>query len=195
MHEFKTLWMSLSYITQEFGDALGYSYICHLLVYFVQQVLAVYGFLSAMDGFSTTKMGFVVSVVMFTYAIFMICSCAHRATDQASRSHNHLYPLFKDQYSKDLHCNGLLYSSWQYSTSLALFTSLGCVSPENPQLSFATAGKHFESLMRRGFGGGITLPIISFPSFSLPEVLCHSTYELILVVWGFFFIRRNLTKF
>ncbi|KAJ9590819.1 hypothetical protein L9F63_016150, partial [Diploptera punctata] len=83
VREFKMLWLRLAELTQEFGNSLGYSYICHIVVYFVQQVLAVYGFLAEMDkGFTTTRFGFIVSIIMFTYAIFIICSCAHRTTQK-----------------------------------------------------------------------------------------------------------------
>ena len=72
-------------MTQEYGNALGFSRACDLLVFFVQEVLAVYGLTSNMErGFDGVNSTFAVSAVMFTYAIFVICDGGQLATEQVS---------------------------------------------------------------------------------------------------------------
>ncbi|XP_021920294.1 gustatory and odorant receptor 24-like isoform X2 [Zootermopsis nevadensis] len=87
VRRFKSLWVKLSLLTQEFGTSLGYSYACNLLVFFVQQVLAVYGILSEMGrGFDVVNSTFAVSAIMFTYAIFVICDAGQLATEQVGEA-------------------------------------------------------------------------------------------------------------
>jgi hypothetical protein len=91
VRRYKSLWLRLGLLTQEFGTALGYSYACSLLVFFVQQVLAVYGLLSEMGrGFDVVNSTFAVSAVMFTYAIFVICDAGQLATEQVCPQLNFL---------------------------------------------------------------------------------------------------------
>jgi hypothetical protein len=85
VRQFKSLWLQLSDLTQEYGNALGFSRACDLLVFFVQEVLAVYGLTSNMErGFDGVNSTFAVSAVMFTYAIFVICDGGQLATEQVS---------------------------------------------------------------------------------------------------------------
>jgi hypothetical protein len=79
------LWLQLSDLTREFGDAMGLSRACSLLVFFVQDVLAVYGLTSNMErGFDSVNITFAISAVLFTYGIFDICDRGHLATEQVA---------------------------------------------------------------------------------------------------------------
>jgi hypothetical protein len=83
IRRFKSLWLQLSELTQELGSAQGCSYICSLLMFFVQEVLAVYGFLSEMEsGFDVVNSTFAVIAIIFSYGIFVICDGGQLATEQ-----------------------------------------------------------------------------------------------------------------
>jgi len=80
---FKSLRPQLNDLTQEFGNGLGFSRACGLLVFFVQDVLAVYELTSNMErGFDSVNSAFAVSAVMSTYAIFVLCDGGQLVTDQ-----------------------------------------------------------------------------------------------------------------
>jgi len=83
VRQFKSLWLQLNDMTHMFGNALGFSCACYLLVFFVQEVLAVYGLTSNMGrGFDSVNSTFAVSALMYTYAIFVVCDGGQLATDQ-----------------------------------------------------------------------------------------------------------------
>jgi hypothetical protein len=85
VRHFKSLWLQLSDLTQEIGNALGVTRICDLLVFFVQDVLVVYGLTSNMEhGFNSVNSIFAVSAVIFTHAIFVICDGGQLMTDQVA---------------------------------------------------------------------------------------------------------------
>jgi hypothetical protein len=85
VRHFKSLWLQLSDLTQEFGNALGFGRACDLVVFFVQEVLAVYGLTSNMEhGFDSVNSIFAVNVVISTYAIFVICDRGQLVTDQVA---------------------------------------------------------------------------------------------------------------
>lgn len=96
VRRFKGLWLQLGDLTRELGTALGCSYACTLLVFFVQQVLAVYGLLSEMGrGFDVVNSSFAVSAVMFTYAIFVICDAGEAATERVGSQFSLLNAKFR----------------------------------------------------------------------------------------------------
>jgi hypothetical protein len=85
------LWLQLNDLTQNFG----FSRTCNLLVFFVQDALALYGLISNMEcGFDSVNSTFVVSAVMFTYAIFVICDGGQLATDQVAPERNFFLNFF-----------------------------------------------------------------------------------------------------
>jgi hypothetical protein len=89
VRQFKSLWLLLNDLTQEFGNALGFSCTCYLLFFFVLEVLAVYGLTSNMErGFDSVNSTFAVSAVVVTNARFVICDSGQLATDQVAPQQN-----------------------------------------------------------------------------------------------------------
>lgn len=86
VRQYKALWLRLSALTEEFGRALGISYGCNVILFFVQQVLAIYGLLSEMNhGLDIINGCFLFCALIFSYAIFVICDVAQKASEQVSQ--------------------------------------------------------------------------------------------------------------
>ena len=123
VRHFKSLWLQLSDLTREFGNAMGFSRACYLLMFFVQDVLAVYGLTSNMErGFDSVNSTFAISAVVFTYGIFVICDGGHSATEQVARQ----LTSFRKFLARFLHaCLGLCRYTW-----------MAYIKKEDPHISF-----------------------------------------------------------
>ncbi|KAJ9593268.1 hypothetical protein L9F63_015182, partial [Diploptera punctata] len=77
------LWCCLSKLTQDLGNTTGYTYGSLMILYFTMKLLGTYGFMSQIKlGKIWITVGFLVTAVIYTWLIFVLCNAAHRVTNK-----------------------------------------------------------------------------------------------------------------
>jgi len=77
---YRTLWLHLSKLTQDLGNATGLTYGGQILILFATSVLVTYGFMIELEErFEYTLFG---SGLLFLVIIFLQCNSAHGAANE-----------------------------------------------------------------------------------------------------------------
>ncbi|XP_021920311.1 gustatory and odorant receptor 24-like [Zootermopsis nevadensis] len=125
--QYKFLWLRLSYLTQDLGNSMGFSYGALIVLCFAAQVLSCYGFLSSIgQGIKLTQVTLAAATTFIGLLLFCICSAANCATQQVgSKFQARLYTLIQQNPS----------ASFQTSNEIQLFISTISSNPPAINLS------------------------------------------------------------